>query len=65
MLDLQGAIVKIDAMVSQAKIAKTITSKGGDYLLAIISHQEKLAAAVQTAFTSPDYHRASANLSKR
>lgn len=35
MLDLRGAIVTIDAMACQTKIAKAITSKGGDYLLAV------------------------------
>jgi len=50
MLDLRGAIVTIDAMACQTKIAKAITSKGGDYLLAVKGNQGKLSAAIQTAF---------------
>ncbi|MCM0151757.1 ISAs1 family transposase, partial [Photobacterium galatheae] len=46
MLDLRGAIVTIDAMACQTKIAEAITSKGGDYLLAVKGNQGKLAAAV-------------------
>lgn len=51
MLDLRGAIVTIDAMACQTKIAKTITSKGGDYLLAVKGNQGKLAAALKMAFS--------------
>lgn len=50
MLDLRGAIVTIDAMACQTKIAKAITAKGGDYLLAVKGNQGKLARAVQAAF---------------
>lgn len=35
MLDLRGALVTIDAMACQTKIAKTIVNQGGDYLLAV------------------------------
>ncbi|UXI04095.1 ISAs1 family transposase [Photobacterium sp. TY1-4] len=56
MLDLRGAIVTVDAMACQTKIAKAITSKGGDYLLAVKGNQGNLAAAVQAAFTP--YRRA-------
>jgi len=56
MLDLRGAIVTIDAMACQTKIAGVITSKGGDYLLAVKGNQGKLAAAVQAAFAP--YRRA-------
>ena len=52
MLDLRGAIVTIDAMACQTKIAKAITSKGGDYLLAVKGNQGKLAASIQSAFSS-------------
>ncbi len=48
MLDLRGAIVTIDAMACQAKIAKAITSKDG----AVKGNQGKLAAAIQAASTS-------------
>ena len=50
MLDLRGAIVTIDAMACQTKIAKAITRKGGDYLLAVKGNQGKLAAALKAAF---------------
>ncbi|MDQ2195052.1 ISAs1 family transposase, partial [Vibrio sp. A14(2019)] len=50
MLDLRGALVTIDAMACQTKIAKVITNKGGDYLLAVKGNQGKLSAAVQAAF---------------
>ena len=50
MLDLRGAIVTIDAMACQTKIAKAITVKGGDYLLAVKGNQGKLAKAVLAAF---------------
>ncbi|MFI3245849.1 MAG: ISAs1 family transposase [Ferrimonas sp.] len=52
MLDLRGAIVTIDAMACQTKIAKAITSKGGDYLLSVKGNQGKLAASIQSAFSS-------------
>ncbi|MDG3086438.1 ISAs1 family transposase [Vibrio hannami] len=56
MLDLRGAIVTIDAMACQTKIAKAITSKGGDYLLAVKGNQGTLAKAIQAAFAP--YRRA-------
>lgn len=34
MLDIKGALVTIDAMACQTKIAKAIVDKGADYLLA-------------------------------
>ncbi|MCE9688290.1 ISAs1 family transposase, partial [Shewanella sp. AS16] len=52
MLDLRGALVTIDAMACQTKIAKAIISQGGDYLLAVKGNQGKLAKAVRTAFES-------------
>ena len=50
MLDLRGALVTIDAMACQTKIAKTITSAGADYLLAVKGNQGKLEQAIQNAF---------------
>ncbi|GAD78654.1 hypothetical protein VEZ01S_05_00420 [Vibrio ezurae NBRC 102218] len=35
MLDLRGALVSINVMVCQTKIAKTIINQGGDYLFAV------------------------------
>lgn len=56
MLDLRGAIVTIDAMACQTKIAKAITNKGGDYLLAVKGNQGTLAKAIHAAFAP--YRRA-------
>lgn len=50
MLDLRGALVSIDAMACQTKIAKAIVNQGGDYLLALKGNQGKLSKAVQSAF---------------
>lgn len=52
MLDLRGALVTIDAMACQTKIAKAIVQQGGDYLLAVKGNQERLAKAVRAAFSS-------------
>ncbi len=41
MLDIKGTLVTIDAMACQNKIAKVITDKGGDYLLAVKINQGK------------------------
>lgn len=51
-LDLRGALVTIDAMACQTKIAKAIVQQGGDYLLAVKGNQERLAKAVRAAFSS-------------
>ena len=50
LLDLRGALVSIDAMGTQVKIAKKILEKGGDYLLALKGNQGTLHAEVQEAF---------------
>jgi predicted transposase YbfD/YdcC len=52
LLDLRGALVTIDAMACQTKIAKTLTSAGADYLLAVKGNQGKLEQAIQNAFKS-------------
>jgi predicted transposase YbfD/YdcC len=41
-LDLQGALVSIDAIACSVKTAETITRKGGDYLLALKKNQKQL-----------------------
>lgn len=41
-LDLQGALVSIDAIACQVSIAKQITDKGGDYLLSLKKNQANL-----------------------
>ncbi|MGO4999265.1 ISAs1 family transposase [Oceanisphaera sp. W20_SRM_FM3] len=50
MLDLRGALVSIDAMGCQTKIAHGIVTQGGDYFLAVKGNQSKLAKAVKNAF---------------
>ena len=51
MLDIKGALVTIDAMACQTKIAKIIIDKGGDYLLAVKNNQGKLRQAVEDVFS--------------
>jgi predicted transposase YbfD/YdcC len=46
-LDLHGALVTIDAMGCQKKIAKKIVERGGDYLLTAKANQEKLLEDIQ------------------
>lgn len=50
MLDIKVALVIIDAMVCQTKIAKGIVDQGGDSLLAVKSNQGKLRQAIEKAF---------------
>jgi predicted transposase YbfD/YdcC len=49
-LDLQGALVTIDAAGCQVDIARQIRAKKGHYLLAVKDNQPALHAAVQAAF---------------
>jgi predicted transposase YbfD/YdcC len=49
-LDLQGAIITIDAMGCQKAIAAQIDAAGADYVLALKGNQEKIHADVQQAF---------------
>ena len=52
MLDLRGALVSIDAMGCQTKIANAIMTQGGDYFLAVKGNQSKLAKAIKAAFNT-------------
>ncbi|MCK5799950.1 MAG: ISAs1 family transposase, partial [Deltaproteobacteria bacterium] len=49
-LDLSGALVSIDAMGTQVKIARKIVDGGGDYLLGLKGNQTNLHTEVQEAF---------------
>lgn len=49
-LDVQDCIVTIDAMGTQKKIARKITEKGGDYILALKGNQETLHEDVACYF---------------
>jgi hypothetical protein len=50
LLDLRGALVSIDAMGTQVKIARKIVDGGGDYLLGLKGNQTNLHEEVQEAF---------------
>lgn len=47
LLDLQGAIVTLDALGCQKDIVCQIVDKGGNYLIAVKGNQEKLQEVVQ------------------
>ena len=49
-LYLKGCIVTIDAIGCQMEIARTITERGGDYLLAVKDNQKRLAEALREFF---------------
>ncbi len=49
-IDIQGAVVTIDAMGCQKEIAKKIVKGGGDYVLAVKDNQPKLRQAIQEFF---------------
>ena len=50
MLSLQGAVVTIDSMGCQKKIANKVVEKKADYVLALKDNQPKLNASVQAYF---------------
>ncbi len=50
LLDLRGALVSIDAMGTQVKIARKIVDGEGDYLLGLKGNQSTLHREVQEAF---------------
>lgn len=52
-LQLTGALVTIDAMGCQTKIAQTIIDRGADYLLALKDNQRSLADEVAMFFEAP------------
>lgn len=51
---LKGALVSIDAIATNAKIAQTIKDAGADYLLAVKANQPSLRAETQSAFDAAD-----------
>ncbi|MFL5513162.1 MAG: ISAs1 family transposase, partial [Gemmatimonadales bacterium] len=51
LLDLHGALVTIDAMGCQKKIAREIVDGGGDYLLVVKDNQENLRHDIQETFS--------------
>jgi predicted transposase YbfD/YdcC len=52
-LELAGALITIDAMGTQAKIAEIIVKRGGDYLLALKANRPELMSEVRTFFADP------------
>jgi len=52
-LALQGALVTIDAIGTQAEIAVTILERGGDYLLALKANRPATLKDVETFFADP------------
>ena len=62
LLDLRGALVSIDAMGTQVKIARQIVKAGADYLLALKGNQSSLRTEVEAAFEEAlDDRRRTAN----
>ncbi len=59
-LRLTGALVTIDAMGCQTRIAQTILDRGADYLLALKDNQPSLADEVALFFQTPEAQAASA-----
>ena len=53
-LELTGALVTIDAMGCQTRIAKAIRGKGADYLLALKDNWPALSAEVERFFADAD-----------
>ena len=51
LLDLDGALVTIDAIGCQKAIAKKIVSRGGDYVLVVKGNQERLLEDIQETVT--------------
>jgi predicted transposase YbfD/YdcC len=49
---LKGALVSIDAIATNAEVAKAITDQGADYLLAVKANQPTLRAEVEAAFAA-------------
>jgi predicted transposase YbfD/YdcC len=52
LLDLQGALVTMDAMGCQKDIAAKIRERGGDYVLAVKDNQPTLLEDIQTCFST-------------
>lgn len=52
LLDVQGALVTIDAIGCQKAIAQQIVDGGGDYLLTVKANQENLLTDIQQAFAA-------------
>ena len=54
LLELEGAMVTLDAMSCQKQIVKTIIKKKADYCIAVKMNQKSLYQALQDAFELSD-----------
>lgn len=68
--DLTGAVVTMDALLTQRRLAAQIRRQGGDYLLVVKANQPALFAAIDQAFTGdllvePGDHAASVTQTER
>ena len=63
-LDVKGAIVSIDAMGTQTKIAQQLRAKEADYILALKGNQGNLYQAAQTWFEGLEADSPSEHLSQ-
>jgi len=54
---LKGALVSIDAIATNADIARAIAAQGADWLLAVKANQPTLRAEVEAAFAAADAAR--------
>jgi predicted transposase YbfD/YdcC len=52
-LTIKGALVTIDAIATNPAVAKAITDKGGDYVLALKRNQPSLHGEVEAYFSDP------------
>lgn len=50
LLDIEGALVTLDAMGCQKEIAQQIVARGGDYVLTVKGNQERLFDDIQQSF---------------
>jgi predicted transposase YbfD/YdcC len=50
LLDVKGALVSIDAMGCQKKIAEAVVEAGGDYILTVKENQPRLAQDIRDCF---------------
>ena len=58
-LDIEDAVVSIDAIGTQTKIAEQIRDKKGHYLLSVKGNRKELLEDIECAFkTHRDYHQA-------
>mgnify|MGYP000858203200 FL=1 len=61
---LKGALVSIDAVATNAEVARAITGQGADYLLAVKANQPTLRAEVEAAFAEAGELEAHTGLDK-